>query len=188
MKYVAFLRGINVGGHKPLKMDALRTAFESLSFQDVTTVLASGNVLFESRSAGTSTLAKKIERRLATIFKHDIGVIVRTLAEIQSLADAKPFKRIKVTPRTGLYVTFLPEGLVINAGFDVYSGAITPKNASKTRLPVFEIVRVSDGEVCSAVTRSADGQTTDFMAVIEKLFGRKVTTRNWNTIARILSG
>ena len=173
MKHVAFLRGINVGGRKPLKMGALRKAFESLNFQNIATVLASGNVLFEAPSANTTTLAKKIERRLSVIFKHDIGVIVRTIAEIQSLLDANPFKRIKVTPRTRFYVTFLSD---------------KPKSVSKTRRSPnknFEIVRVSGGDVCTAL--SADGQTTDLMAAIEKEFGRNVTTRNWNTIARILS-
>ena len=175
MQYVAFLRGINVGGHKPLKMDAQRKAFESLRFQHVTTLLASGNVRFETRSENTATLAKKIERRLATIFERDIGVIVRTIAEIQSLADAKPFKRIKVTPRTRLYVTFLSD---------------KPKSVSKAPRSLaknFEIVRVSSRDVCSVITLSANGQTTDLMAAIEKEFGRSVTTRNWNTIVRILS-
>jgi len=175
VRYVAFLRGINVGGHKPLKMDVLRKAFESLKFQSVTTVLASGNVLFQTRGASRTALAKKIERRLATVLKHDILVIVRTVAEIQSLVDANPFKHIRVTPHTRFYVTFLSEA---------------PKSVSKTLRSLdknLQLVRVSNGEVCSLVTLSADGQTTDLMAAIEKEFGRGVTTRNWNTIARILS-
>jgi uncharacterized protein (DUF1697 family) len=59
-KYVAFLRGINVGGHKTIKMDELKEAFEANGFKNVKTFLASGNVLFDAPKAGVTTLAKKI--------------------------------------------------------------------------------------------------------------------------------
>ena len=62
-KYVAFLRAINVGGHT-VKMDQLRRLFEALGFSDVQTFIASGNVIFDSKSKSTKALEKKIEKYL----------------------------------------------------------------------------------------------------------------------------
>ena len=108
-QYVAFLRGINVGGHKPVKMEELKKAFESMGFQNVKTLLASGNVLFETPDMGTDNLVKRIEEKLEMELGYKITVLLRTIEEIQNLAEADPFKNIKVTPQTRLYVTFLSE-------------------------------------------------------------------------------
>jgi uncharacterized protein (DUF1697 family) len=175
-KYVAFLRGINVGGNKPVKMDELKKAFAALGFKNVNTVLASGNVLFEAPGTRADSNTKKIEDKLKTALGHEVGVLLRTIEEIQNLADANPFKNIKVTPQTRLYVTFLSE-----------------KPKSSLKIPSespekdFRILRVSDTEVCTVLTLSPERQTTDLMNILEKEFGRKITTRNWNTIARILA-
>ena len=67
LKYIAFLRGINVGGHKPIKMEALAKAFASLGFQNVKTVLASGNVLFESRELDPLRLPRQLNDAAARV-------------------------------------------------------------------------------------------------------------------------
>ncbi len=67
-RYVAFLRGINVGGHQPVKMEELKKAFESMGFQNVKTLLASGNVLFETPETGADNLIKQIEGKLEKEF------------------------------------------------------------------------------------------------------------------------
>ncbi len=140
-KYAAFLRGINVGGNKPVSMESLKKAFESLGFRNVKTLLASGNVLFEARSANAGTLVKRIEEKLEQTFGHEIGTIVRTLEELQDLADLDPFKGIKVTPRTRLFVTFLSE---------------KPKTSLKIPYESpdksFRIIRLTNREVCSVLT------------------------------------
>jgi uncharacterized protein (DUF1697 family) len=174
-QYVAFLRGINVGGNKQVPMERLKKAFESLGFQNVRTILATGNVLFDATSASVAALAGKIEDKLKRTFGFEIGTMVRTLKELQALAASNPFKGIQVTPETRLYVTFLAE-----------------KPASKLKIPCstplkdFQILRVTPTEVCSVVTLSPARRTVDIMAVIEKEFGKRVTTRNWNTVARVL--
>jgi uncharacterized protein (DUF1697 family) len=176
-KYVAFLRGINVGGHKPVKMEELKKTFESMGFQNVKTLLASGNVLFETPETGADNLIKRIEEKLEKELGHEIGVLLRTVGEIQSLADADPFKNIKATPQTRFYVMFLSE---------------KPKSALKVPYESIEkdikIVHVSDSEVCSVLTLSPNRGTVDLMSLLEKEFGRKVTTRNWNTVTKILKG
>ncbi len=175
MKYVAFLRGINVGGHAPINMVALRKAFELLGFRNVRTVLASGNVLFETEPARPDSLAGKIENKLKVTFKHEVGVLVRTFEQVRALADAGYFKKIEVTPQTRLYVTFLAE--------KPNTGLADPRASSRKG---FEILHVTDGEVLSVLTLSPGTGSTDVMSILEKVFGRKITSRNWNTILKVL--
>lgn len=174
-KYAAFLRGINVGGHKTVKMEELKKAFETLGFEKVKTLLASGNVLFAAPSASESALVKKIESKLESTFGHEIGVLIRKIEELQRLAEAKPFARIKVTPQTRLYVTFI-------AGKTKSSLKIPYASPDKN----FRIIRVTESEVCSVLTVTPNSRSVDLMSILEKEFGRKVTTRNWNTIEKIL--
>ena len=63
-EYIAFLRGINVGGHN-VKMEVLCEQFEAIGLSKIETFIASGNVIFESRSADTAKLEVKIEKQLA---------------------------------------------------------------------------------------------------------------------------
>ena len=174
-RYLALLRGINVGGHKRIKMDELRKAFEALGFQNVKTVLATGNVLFEASNTDLNALVKTIEEKLNTTFHHKVPVILRTIQDIQNLVDSDPFKQTAVTPDTRLYVTFLSE---------------IPK--SKLKVPYespdkgFRILRVSDGVVCSVLTLTPSNRTVDSMKIIEKEFGKNITTRNWNTVSKFL--
>ena len=115
-KYVALLRGINVGGHKPIKMEELKKTFELLGFQNVKTLLASGNVIFEISNASTDGLVKKIEGGLKKTFGHTVGILIRTIDEIKNLVDANPFKNTVVNSQTRLYVTFLSEKSSLGLG------------------------------------------------------------------------
>ncbi len=173
MKYVAFLRGINVGGQNIISMAKLRDVFSSLGFQNVETLLVSGNVLFDAAAAKPEALTARIEKKLKEVFDHEIAVVLRSLSDLQKLGKSAPFKKIKVTPETRLYVTFLREkpkrALEVPAGTDD-----------------FRILRVSDSEVCSVVTLSPGRQTTDMMRFMDTELGRAVTTRNWNTILKVL--
>ena len=76
ISYAAFLRGINVGGHKTVPMEKLKKAFEALRFKNVQTLLASGNVVFETQALSTAALEQMIEEKLKKIFGHEIGVLV----------------------------------------------------------------------------------------------------------------
>ena len=113
--YVAFLRGINVGGRSQIKMGALKEAFESLGFSDVRTILASGNVLFAPQKDQPPALARKIKGKLQEILGSEVSVILRSADDIRAIVKADPFKEVEVTPQTRLYVSFLgeePEGRI----------------------------------------------------------------------------
>ena len=173
--YAAFLRGVNVGGHKPVSMEMLKITFESLRFKNVWTLHASGNVVFETPFTNTAVLEKKIEDMLKKTFGHEIGVFVRSIEELERLSKSYPFEAIDVTPHTRLYVTFLSD-----------------QSKSSLKIPFaspdkgFRILRVSTREVCSVLTLSPNRGTIDLMNFLEKEFGYNVTTRNWNTIVRLL--
>ncbi|HEY3476743.1 MAG TPA: DUF1697 domain-containing protein, partial [Anaerolineales bacterium] len=91
MKYVAFLRGINVGGHAIIKMADLKQIFESLELDDVQTYIQSGNVIFQSDEKDADLLAKQIERQLEKATGHKIQLFVRTLREVQTIASKSTF-------------------------------------------------------------------------------------------------
>ncbi len=105
--YIALLRGINVGGHKPVKMTALRAALEEMGFQRVVTYLQSGNAVFGAQQAAPAALARSIERRLQQEFGSPIPVLVKTAREMQQLAAANPFAAQRGVDPAKLHVTFL---------------------------------------------------------------------------------
>src|SRR5262245_28797721 len=90
MRYVAFLRAINVGGHV-VKMDQLRKLFEQLKFKNVETFIASGNVIFETASTDAAALETKIEKHLAKALGYEVGTFLRTCDEVAAIAGHKAF-------------------------------------------------------------------------------------------------
>jgi uncharacterized protein (DUF1697 family) len=173
--YVAFLRGINLGGHRQVRMDELKALFCSMGFQNVRTLLNSGNVLFETREKAKSPLVKKIEEELRKTFGYEVAVILWTIREIQDLVDSDPFKKVKITPETRLYITFLSDKPKSSLKFPYES----PQKDVK-------ILCVQNGAVCTVVTATPKRGTTEAMSLLEKEFGKRVTTRNWNTVTKIL--
>ncbi len=90
MTYIALLRGINVSGHKSIKMVDLVKLFESLSFRNVKTYVQSGNVIFESPSVDTSTIAGKIEKKIKQTHGFSVDIIIRTSDEFEKLISRNP--------------------------------------------------------------------------------------------------
>ena len=88
-RYVALLRGINVGGKNLIKMPALRSCFEE-KFEDVSTYIASGNVLFSASGSATS-LTDRIERMLVAQFDHyEANVVLRSLRQMKTVVEKAP--------------------------------------------------------------------------------------------------
>src|SRR6185369_12061855 len=90
-KYVAFLRAINVGGHTIIKMTDLKRIFESLGLGNVQTYIQSGNVIFESGEADTASLEKQIENQVEQATGYKTKLFVRTIREVQAIANKNPF-------------------------------------------------------------------------------------------------
>src|SRR5438093_805449 len=107
LRYIAFLRGINVGGNKLIKMDALAAAFTAAGFKNVKTYIASGNVIFDSSAKRVDGMETKAEKKLLEVFGHDISVVIFSVAELEALLKHDLFKRVRAGTEVMLLVTFL---------------------------------------------------------------------------------
>src|SRR5437868_4934049 len=95
VKYVAFLRGINVGGHKLISMKDLSRMFEAIGFEDVRTYIQSGNVIFGDASADAELVTERAERGLREALGYEVKVILRTMNEVEGLVERNPFKDVE---------------------------------------------------------------------------------------------
>ena len=86
-RFIAFLRAINVGRGRTVKMHSLRTVFESLGFSSVATFIASGNVVFETTTKKSRTLERKIEKSLKEALGYEVRPFVRGAAELANIAN-----------------------------------------------------------------------------------------------------
>src|SRR3954469_825905 len=88
--YVALLRGINVGGKNLIKMPALKACFEKGGFEDVSTYIQSGNVLFSSTSRSARPLTERIEAMLADAFDYVPTVVIRSERQLHAIVRNAP--------------------------------------------------------------------------------------------------
>jgi uncharacterized protein (DUF1697 family) len=106
-RHIAFLRAINVGGHT-VKMDRLRALFDELGLRNVETVIASGNVLFDSAAKTTSALERRIEGHLWKALGYEVETFIRSPRELTAILAHDPFARSKQrTPQSRLFIGFL---------------------------------------------------------------------------------
>jgi uncharacterized protein (DUF1697 family) len=107
--YISLLRGINVGGHKRIKMDRLRESFETLGFAQVRTYIQSGNVVFKAGKLPPAALSTKIEERILSDFGFSVSVISRAADEIANTIKKNPFLSQPGIDPEKLHVAFLSE-------------------------------------------------------------------------------
>ncbi|CAN5199439.1 DUF1697 domain-containing protein [soil metagenome] len=159
-----------------VKMAELKKMLESMGFENVRTLLNSGNVVFDATQRNINDIRKNIEKELEAIFGFPIDTIIRKMIEIEKLIDADPFKGIEVTSQTRLYVTFLS---------DIPTSTL--KIPYESPGGDYKILNVSNNEIISFLTLSPTNKTVDAMNILEKEFGKKITTRNWNTVKKIVA-
>ncbi len=106
---ISMLRGVNVGGHNQVKMDALRKLYESLNLREAQTYVQSGNVVFKTTERNPSVLAKKIEDAIEKTFGFRTDVVLRTSAQLKDAIAKNPFAKRKDADPSKLLVTFLAE-------------------------------------------------------------------------------
>lgn len=109
-KYVAFLRGINVGGKNMIKMETLREMFGALGYKNVKSYINSGNIVFETAKTDDLKLAARIGKAIEKEFSMTIGVMVRATAEIEDILKNNPFEG-KFENDKEVHVLFLNEKL-----------------------------------------------------------------------------
>jgi uncharacterized protein (DUF1697 family) len=175
MLYLAFLRGINVGGKNIIPMKELKAIFISCGFTKVETFIQSGNVKFDSREKeGPISIKAKIENALLKYFGSVVSVMVRRFEEIRKLVKENPFKDWKKDRDIKFYVCFLekrPEPF-----------PSLPWISEKEGLEFF---RFSGREAFVISRRIKDryGFPNNFL---EKELNLSSTARNWLTIEKMI--
>lgn len=171
--FVAFLRGINVGGHI-VKKEKLQEAFNSLGFQNVTTYKQSGNVIFETDAANEGELKQKIEEKLRVMLGYDVAVSLRTMEQLRSIVEGEPFKD-QNQEGTSFLVTLLPNAVPVT--FISQLPFTIPKST-------VQVISAKDMEVFSVTHGGGEGALPN--PFIEAKLKVKATTRNLNTIKEIV--
>ncbi|PYP98094.1 MAG: hypothetical protein DMD38_01500 [Gemmatimonadetes bacterium] len=166
-RYAAFLRGVMPTN---CKMPALKAAFEAAGFTDVKTVLGSGNVVFDARSSSEQLLQQKAEAAMQDRLGKAFMTIVRSIEQLRKVLATDPYKPFNVSPKAKRIVTFL-------------RGRPTAKIKLPVELDGARILALKDGEIFSAYLPNPKGPV--FMTLIDKTFGKDVTTRTWDTVAKV---
>jgi len=104
---ISMLRGVNLGSHNRIKMDALRALYESLKLRDPQTYVQSGNVIFRTERRDLAQLAKRIENGIEQKFGFRSQVILRTTSEMRDVIARNPFAKRRGIDPSKLLVTFL---------------------------------------------------------------------------------
>lgn len=172
-RYVALLRGVNLGRHQRIAMADLHRLLTGLGHTDVATYLQSGNAVFTSADTEPDRLAADIQRALAAELGLSVPCLVRGRDELRRVVDANPFGDVAIDPAR-LLVIFLSH----RPGSGMLSGV-----APETYAP--ERFAVGDREIyvwCPEGVRNLKLSHSFF----EKRIGCVATARNWNTVTNLL--
>lgn len=168
--YISMLRGINVSGKNMIRMADLTSLYQSLGFENVTTYLQSGNVVFDSDAPDTAELSARIVAEINRKMGYSIAVLVCTVDYVGELINANPFVSENEDDPTKLLITFLKQP------------------PSEERM---NALKVPDGETAQLVwgkqaiflyCPDGYGQTKLSNTFFERKLAVSATTRNWNTV------
>jgi uncharacterized protein (DUF1697 family) len=173
--WISMLRGVTVGGHHKIKMDALRALYVSLKLEEPRTYVQSGNVIFRTKEKNAALLARKIQSAIERKFGFRPEVILRTMEELRKAAAASPFAgRHEIEPGK-LLVTFL---------------ATEPVAEARVRLADLkhhpEEIHLKGRELYIYFPNGA-GKTKLPWSSVEKLLGTAGTARNWNSVTKMIA-
>jgi uncharacterized protein (DUF1697 family) len=172
MKYVALLRGINVGGNTMIKMETLREVFASIGFENVRTYINSGNVAFETRKTSDAKLTEAISDAIETKFGKKIAVMVRSGEEIDEIIENNPFVG-EVGNDKDLHVFFLADELSEEQKA-MLAAAVTDNEKVEARgRTLYCLLKIS-------IVDSFVGK-----GFIDKKLKIPATARNWRTVKKL---
>lgn len=172
-KYVAFLRAINVGG-RTVTMDRLCDLLQALKFSNVESFIASGNILFDSRSKKTSAFEQQIADHLHENLGYEVTTFVRTLPELAEIAALKPFPDAELKEEGSvLYIGFV-EQRPTDASLQALSSCRTPVDE-------FHV----EGNQVYWLCRKGLGKSEFSLTQLEKTLGVPATLRNATTVRKL---
>jgi uncharacterized protein (DUF1697 family) len=173
MRYVAFLRGINVGG-RTIRMAELRACMEALGLTDVRTVLQTGNVVCTSDEPDADALRTQIEQGLQARFDYPAKALVYPFGSLQAILDGNPFDTRDGTCHT--YIIF------VDGGVEQELAHATPELDDDV-----EAVRAGDGVVYWRVVKGSTLTSPFARNLTRASFRDRHTSRNSNTLAKVLA-
>ena len=171
--FVSLFRGINVGGHRKIKMDDLKAVHESLGFRDVVPYIQSGNVVFKSDDADVVRLQKQLEDGIEKNFGFHVDVIMRTSAEFSAILEKNPFQNQQDRESKWIAVMFLA----------ARPDDIAQEDLRKTYVGPEEFC-IIDKEMYIYYANGM-GRSKLSHTLIEKKLKTFGTARNWNTVLRL---
>ena len=165
-RYVAFLRGVS-----PMnaKMPALKRCFEHAGFTEVVTLLSSGNVVFNARAQPLSTLQRRAEDAMQAEIGRSFSTFIRPADYLQRLVEPNPFDAFALSVMSKPVITFLRSPADFQFDLPIESGDAN-------------ILKLTDSEVLSAYVPGPKGGA--FMNVLERHFGKDITTRTLGTVRK----
>ncbi len=173
-RYVALLRGINIGGKNLIRMAALKACFEGGGFRDVATYIQSGNVLFGSDDAGRAALTRRIEEMLSATFEYRATVVLRTRRQMRDIVERAPEGFGADPDRFRYDVIFLKEPL-------------TAATAVKSVLVREDVDRAHAGAGVLYFSRLvAEASRSQLGRLVSLPVYQSMTIRNWNTTTKLL--
>ena len=172
--WIALLRGINVGGNRRVPMAELRAVLETIGLDEVRTYIVSGNVLFRTALTDRAELTARIEATIEERFGFAVAVVLRTAVELRSLLAADPLPEGSTTDPAHRYAVFLsadPDPARLAA---IDSAAVAP-----------DVFVVGD-RVIHAWYRNGLQASKLAVRLTDRSLGVTVTTRNWNTVRKLV--
>jgi uncharacterized protein (DUF1697 family) len=172
--YIALLRGINVSGHRMIKMDELKKMLGDLNFTNIRTYIQSGNIIFDSEKNNSAYLEKQIEEKILNHFDFHVPVVIRTRAELDHIHNNNPFLGKRSEPTDKLHVTFFPE-------------EPEPDHLKKIERHLFLPDEfIESGREVYLFCPNGYGRTKLTNQFFESKLKLMATTRNWRTIETLL--
>jgi len=171
---ISMLRGVNVGGHNKIKMEALRALYESLKLRDAQTYVQSGNVIFRTDERDIARLTKRIEDGIERKFGFRPDVILRTAAEMRDVVARNPFAKRRGIEPGKLLVTFLASDPPAEVREKVRQIKCDP-----------EELRI-EGRELYIYFPNGMGRSKLSTAKLEKTMSTPGTGRNWNSVTKML--
>lgn len=171
--YIALLRGINVSGHKIIKMELLRRVLSELDFENIRTYIQSGNIIFESNSSDIAKLEKQIATKIEEHFGFAVPVAIVTPEELLAVINKNPYRKESLSDTTQPYVSFLSE--IPKSEFLEVLKAIDFKEDS--------FISIDKTLYLWYVNSAGNSKLNN--AVIESKLKLRSTARNWKTVLKL---
>lgn len=179
-KYVGLMRGINVGGNRKIRMADLKPVVAKAGFSDVQTYVQTGNLVFVGADTTSAEVEKALEAACEEAFGFHTEIMVRDEATFRSEARACPYVDDGLNPTAGLegkflhvaYLRHAPDTAKVDALLESYDG---PEDISLI------------GNALYIYYHEGSGRSDFSKHLTEKKLGASPTSRNWNTVQKLLA-